>query len=97
MMIDPQDDHSGGRKWRPKRPETAIKRRFIALIFTVIRHPFLRAVFLTRNRPVFFRRISIHFWNDGLRRRFLSFIVVSGRLRRRLLGPGSEKKQMKLI
>jgi hypothetical protein len=33
-----QDDHSGGRKRRHKRPKTAKKRRFTAEIFILFRH-----------------------------------------------------------
>jgi hypothetical protein len=70
-----QDDHSGGRKRRRKRPKTAKKCRFTAVIFTR------------------FHRISIYFWNAGLRRRikagFCRFIVVSGRLRTVLFDLGS--------
>jgi hypothetical protein len=81
---DPQDDHSGGRKRCHKRPKTAKKRRFTA----VIRHSRLWLPFPVVScyeTTIFLHRISIHFWNDGLRRRinavFCRVLAVSGRLR----------------
>jgi hypothetical protein len=60
----------------------------MALIFTVFhRNPlshFTGRFFFARNQPSFFHRISIHFWNDGLQRRFSSFFIVYSRF----LGPG---------
>ncbi len=80
-----QDNHSDGRK----RPQAAKKRRFTAVIFTLFhRHSKLRLPFpivSCYETTIFSFRISIHFWNDGLRRRintvFCRFIVVAGRLR----------------
>ncbi len=70
-----QDNDSSSRKRRLNRPETAIRRSFSALNFTVsYRHPGLRAVFFPRNRPSFFSVSSIHFWDDGdVLRRFSPF------------------------
>jgi hypothetical protein len=56
-----------------KRPETAVKRCFNALNFTVFyRNPSSRITgrFFRQKPAIVFRRISIHFWDDGLRRRF---------------------------